>query len=136
MLQNSLSLLQGIMRLWLSVLGRIAKRLGHGCSLTDLIGADNTAAAEDLLNTVRPRGHDLGKFGFSPFAVTLRSHIAVIPREFCLVRAPRLHHACTISTYLHISPQFMKIPCFMLISGLRWPLPSGADELQSETEQL
>eukprot|EP00435_Cladocopium_sp_Y103_P044140 s1190_g12.t1 len=42
-----------IMRLWLSVLGRIAKRLGHGCSLTDLIGADNTAAAEDLLNTVR-----------------------------------------------------------------------------------
>ena len=44
----------GIMRLWLSVLGRITKRLGHGCSLTDLIGADNTAAAEDLLNTVRP----------------------------------------------------------------------------------
>ena len=41
------------MRLWLSVLGRIAKRLGHGCSLTDLIGADNSAAAEDLLNTVR-----------------------------------------------------------------------------------
>ena len=62
-LQTSLSVqdlqdlqdLQGIMRLWLSVLGRIAKRLGHGCSLTDLIGADNTAAAEDLLNTVRPQ---------------------------------------------------------------------------------
>lgn len=40
-----------IMRLWLSVLGRIAKRLGHGCSLTDLIGAADNAAAEDLLHT-------------------------------------------------------------------------------------
>ena len=44
---------QGIMRLWLSVLGRIAKRLGHGCSLTDLIGAaGESTAAEDLLLTV------------------------------------------------------------------------------------
>eukprot|EP00434_Breviolum_minutum_P024319 symbB.v1.2.021476.t1/scaffold1792.1/size124732/11 len=41
------------MRLWLSVLGRIAKRLGHGCSLTDLIGAaGESTAAEDLLLTV------------------------------------------------------------------------------------
>eukprot|EP00913_Durusdinium_trenchii_P018138 g17042.t1 len=45
-----------IMRLWLTMLGRITKRLGHGCSLTDLIGrgrvGEASSAAEDLLLAV------------------------------------------------------------------------------------
>ena len=42
-----------VMRLWLSVLARIAKRLGHGCSLRDLIGGEEAGiAAEELLLTV------------------------------------------------------------------------------------
>ncbi|CAJ1327971.1 unnamed protein product [Effrenium voratum] len=39
-----------IMRLWLCCLSRIVKRLGHGCSLADLLG--DAVAAEDLLMTV------------------------------------------------------------------------------------
>lgn len=40
-----------IMRLWLSFLGRIAKRLGHGCFLTELLGGgDAVPAAEGLIS--------------------------------------------------------------------------------------
>jgi len=90
------------MRLWLSVLGRIAKRLWHGCSLTDLIGADNTAAAEDLLNTVRPQP-ECPNFSQIPTRVLLGS----------------CHSKIQCFMLIHFS-------------GLRWPLPSGAkaDELQ------
>ncbi|CAE7941329.1 unnamed protein product [Symbiodinium sp. KB8] len=39
------------MRLWLSFLGRIAKRLGHGCFLTELLGGgDAVPAAEGLIS--------------------------------------------------------------------------------------
>ena len=126
----------GIMRLWLSVLGRIAKRLGHGCSLTDLIGADNTAAAEDLLNTVRPL--------FSSIWIHMIS--IWFPYDFHMISIwefrnfsefqPDLQFAviCSHPTRVLLGSCHSKIQCFMLIhfSGLRWPLPSGAkaDELQ------
>ncbi|CAE7230607.1 unnamed protein product, partial [Symbiodinium pilosum] len=100
-----------IMRLWLSVLCRVARRLGHGCFLAELLGAPGVSgapAAEDLI---------------SVFCATLAAAARAVAG-----RAPTARECAKLEAQLQASQQ-------KLLSAL-WRRPLRTGEVAAEVLAL